>query len=269
MIALSATLLCCQAAVAGAQSIVLQLHPHAGDTIRVSMEQQSELTGVRHGKEGDARTSLNSLTQVFSRVVIEDISARGATVTTIADSALASSTDPRTGARRGDPQRLPTPPRVRFIVTPSGTVEMLESSGRREEGELAALMPAALPKGKVSVGSTWTREMPIPGTLGGAAAGVLRATFRFDSLGDDGRLAYVSMDGALQPDSVGRVVGRPSLESGTVNGVMILDRRSGWMAESRFTILATAAMAARAGAEGAMRFQMKVTQRMRATLGKR
>ena len=62
-------------------------------------------------------------------------------------------------------------------------------------------MPATFPKGAITVGESWMREMPLPAgsQLGAQLSGKLHVTFRFDSLTHGGDWAFVSMRGEMQP----------------------------------------------------------------------
>ena len=252
--------------VAGAQAVLLQMHPRAGDTLRVRMEQQSELVGIRRSPRGDVRTSVSTMLEVWSHAIVEGSTPDGSVVRTVTDSALVSSTDPSAGAR-GKPTRVPVHAEVRMRVMPNGTMRLADDeTDRHGDADLAGLMPAAFPNAPVHLGESWTREMSLPGVLGGAPAGVLRAVFRFDSLGRGGALAYVSMQGEMSATAVGSngSAGAPSLDGGSVTGTLVLDRKRGWLAESRFAIDATTTVSPPAAvADGPLHFRMHVTQRVK------
>lgn len=261
-----ATLLIPPAAAARAQSVRLQLSPREGDTLRVRMEQESELVGIRKTANGETQTTVSTLLQVFSHAIVEGTTPTGAVVLTVTDSALLSTTDPSLGAARGKPIRIPVHREVRMRVAPSGTMELADSDpDRHEDSELASLMPAAFPTGRVRVGDRWTREMALPSVLGNAPAGVLRATFRFDSLGRGGSLAYVSMKGEVRKGGESDSgPGSPRLDGGRVEGMMVLDRKRGWLSESRFSIEAGTTLSSPGSLGSApMHFRMRVTQRVK------
>ena len=97
--------------------------------------------------------------------------------------------------------------------------------------------------------------------LGGAGASAhVRAEFRLDSLGRRGEIAFVSMRGEIVPDAA-----RAGTEvSGRMTGEMQVDRRRGWMTDSRFTLVIVSLIASPGGAAAPpMRFLTKVTQRLR------
>ena len=129
-------------------------------------------------------------------------------------------------------------------------------------------MPAAFPRKPVRVGTTWARDMPLPaGTqLGSALTGRLHVSFRLDSLGRGGDLAYVSMQGDLRPGTVGSPSGGLASDKGSVTGTMLVDRRRGWLTDSRFSIVISSTVAPPvATGEGVMHMQLRVTQHMRTT----
>src|SRR5207342_3064775 len=69
---IGAVLLAFADAVAGAQSITLQIKPRLGDTLRMRLDQQSEMTGVRRMSNGGEATAMVIATmKMFSRAIIE------------------------------------------------------------------------------------------------------------------------------------------------------------------------------------------------------
>ena len=251
---------------AGAQMVLLQMHPRQGDTLRVRMEQESELVGVRRSPRGDVRTTMSTMLVVWSHAIVEGSTPAASLVRTVTDSALVSSSNAAGGAR-GKPTHVPVGAEVKMRVMPNGTMELADEGGDRHgDADLAGLMPAAFPTGPVRPGESWTREMALPGVVGGAPAGVLRAVFRLDSLARGAGLAYISMQGEMRPmpASTGGAPGAPSLDSGSVTGMLVLDRKRGWLAESRFAIDATTTVSPPATvADGPLRFRMRVTQRVK------
>jgi hypothetical protein len=106
--------------------------------------------------------------------------------------------------------------------------------------------------------------MPIASgaSFGLPVGGVVRATFRLDSLSRNGDNAYVSMRGTLEQQPA--VMGAESSLSGSVNGAMVVNRRRGWLSESRFLVEMLTTVASRSAAPRApMQFRMKITQHMR------
>jgi hypothetical protein len=105
-----------------------------------------------------------------------------------------------------------------------------------------------------------------PGTLGS-----VRATFRLDSLGRNGDVAYISMRGTLSringPSAPAAASGYTT--SGTLAGSIQIDRRLGWITDSRSTIIVRSTIAAAPGRKGEaqaapMQVRTKITQWIRA-----
>jgi hypothetical protein len=95
---------------------------------------------------------------------------------------------------------------------------------------------------------------------------VVLASFRLDSVSRNEDLAYISMRGEMRRDSVpaGPPRGSRMTVSGTVTGALLLDRRRGWLTESRFAVvLRTTMVPAAASGASPMRFLTRITQRMR------
>jgi hypothetical protein len=158
-------------------------------------------------------------------------------------------------------------------ISPDGTVALVDDSGNElsDASDAVSLMPAAFPKGPINVGYSWSRDMPLPagGRLApgsGPVGGWLHTKFRLDSVTHGGALAYVSMHGEMSADPDARydVGSGPVLEKGTVFGTMLVDRVRGWLTESQFTIVAHSVVHMRGKADSLMRFETRVTQRMKA-----
>src|SRR5207247_4661063 len=94
--------------------------------------------------------------------------------------------------------------------------------------------------------------------------GFVRANFRLDSVAQGGDVAYVSMRGTLQQRPSSGASAEGSVVTGSVNGSMIVDRRRGWLSESRFVVQMATTVASRGGAKiTPMQFRMKIRQHMR------
>jgi hypothetical protein len=247
------------------EQILLRINPQVGDTLRMRLDQQTEIVGTRRAGSVESTSSIINTMQMFSRAIVEGLSARGTTVLAVTDSVLFLSTDERTRPARERAQRSLAGQSVRFHVAPDGTMAMSDDGNApREVSEAVSLMPAAFPKGPVAVGESWIREMMLPGgsRLGTPVSGKLRVTFRLDSMVRGGELAYVSMRGEMQPTPAFGAA--TSLEKGSVTGTMLLNRKRGWLTESRFFIAVTSTIGA-AAATGMtpMRMHVRITQHMR------
>lgn len=256
-----------------AQTVTLQIRPRVGDTLRMRLDQRSDMTGVKRTSAGDESAMVMTSMKMFSRAVVEGTSERGTTLLAVTDSVLFSTTDARGRADAARAEAQMRGQRVRFSVTPDGSVGMTESSerGSRDVAQVVSLMPAAFPKGAIKVGESWIREMPLPNgsQLGALLSGKLHVTFRFDSLTHNGEWAFVSMRGEMQPATGPGATGEAVLEKGLVNGTMLVDQRRGWLTESWFTITASSVVTPPA-TSGIMSLhtQVRITQHMR-TLDRR
>ncbi len=250
---------------AAAQTVTLQIKPRVGDTLRMRLDQQSEMTGVKRTANGESTALVVATMRMFSRAIVEGVVDKGTTVLAITDSVQMTSTDERTRQGLIQAEALMRGQKVRFNVSPDGTVGMTETGGvSRDVAQVVSLMPAAFPKGPINVGESWIREMVLPaasqlGTLGGK----LHVTFRFDSLTHSGEWAFLSMRGEMQP-YVGYAPGpRSDSEKGVVSGTMLVDQKRGWLTESWFTIVMNSVVTQPLASGGAtMHVQTRITQHM-------
>ena len=254
-----------------ASPIVLRLHPSVGDTMPTLLEQQTEVTATTPGNSVAPARSVSTSMSIYSRSIVRAVHATHSTVLTVIDSAKMSSTDARAAATSAQTQRSLEGQQLVLELGADGAVESARDIHGvlvpRALAEAMASMPAVFPKGAVSVGGQWVREMPLPsgGPLGARGAGHVRATFHFDSLQKGGGIAYLSMRGDILSDSASQGVEL----SGTVAGSMQLDRVRGWMTDSKFVVLVKSNVTPPVETGVApMRFMTRVTQRLR-TMDKR
>jgi hypothetical protein len=254
-------------AIAGrgwAQSVTLQIKPHQGDTIRMLLDQQSQMTGVKHTEAGEATAMVINTLKMFSRAIVEGASDKGTLVLAVTDSALLSTTDDQARSATRQAQNAMRGQRVHFRVLSDGTVGMSEAAPR-DVAQVVSVMPAAFPKAPINVGESWIREMPLPAgnQFGAQLSGKLYLTFRFDSLTHRGEWAFVSMRGEMRPTRGPGAVGMV-LERGTVAGTMLVDRARGWLTESWFNIMMSSLVTPPlAGGLVSMHTEMRITQHMR------
>lgn len=256
--------------VSRAQGILLQIHPRVGDTLHLKLEQQTELSGSRHAGGAPSIATTTTSLRVYSRAIIERSAPGGTYVRAITDSVRLTGSD----EALSEDARHAIEGRAMFLrISPDGTVALVDANGDDMSGgsDAVSLMPAAFPKGPIAVGHTWSRDMPLPagGRLApgsGPVAGWLHTKFRLDSVTHGGTLAYVSMHGEMNadPDAHYEEGAGPVLENGTVFGTMLVDRARGWLTESQFTIIAHSVVRMRGASDSVMRFETRVTQRMKA-----
>ena len=252
-------------------AVTLRLHPRVGDTLHTLLEQQTEVSAQLPGNAAASARTVTTSLAVHSRTIVRSVQQWTTTVLTIVDSATVTSSDAHASKLIGDAQKSLRGQQLVLQLASDGSVESArDASGAvvpRDVAEAMAAMPAVFPRKAVTVGQQWTREMPLPssGPLGARGSGLVKATFRLDSLQRGGAVAYVSMRGDILPDSA-----RQGVElSGSMTGTMQLDRIRGWMTDSRFVILLrTLVVPPVASNIGPMRFMTKVTQRLR-TMDKR
>ena len=251
---------------AGAQRVRLEIRPSEGDTLRMRLDQESEMTGVRRTEGGESSAMVYSTMRMFSRAIVEGATHDGTKVLAVTDSVLLSTSDDRSRAGAQQLEAQMRGQRVRFHVGPDGSVTMLQADdgATRDVAQVVSLMPATFPKEPVGVGESWMREMPLPAStqLGAQLSGRLHVTFRLDSIVHHGERAYVSMRGDVKP-ATGPGASGTLLEQGAVNGTMVIDQKRRWLSESWFNVLIMSTVNPTSSSGGhPMRMQMRITQHM-------
>jgi hypothetical protein len=255
------------AANLAAQSVVLQIKPHPGDTLRMRLDQESEMTGVRKTATGEMSAMVMTTMRMFSRAVVEAASEKGTTVLAITDSVRLTTTDDHSKSAAASAESQMRGQKARFRVSPDGGMNVVTDGdkGEAEVSQVVSLMPATFPKGAIKVGESWIREMPLPAgmQLGAPVSGKLHVTFRLDSVTKGGDWAYVSMRGEMVPATGPGSASGTVLERGMVNGTMLVDKKRGWLTESWFNIVVSS-LQTFAPATGvlSMRMQTRITQHM-------
>ena len=258
-----AAVLTCIGTELAAQSVLLELRPREGDTLRMRLDQTTETVASR---KGSAPMQVTTALRMFSRAIVEGKSPTATLIFAITDSVELTSSDAHARRIVEDAERQLTGRQMRLRLAPNGTVSLADPARDipREVNELVSVMPASFPSEPVAVGDTWMREMPIPPgvRLGVPVGGVVRSTFRLDSLSRDGRFAFVSMRGTMHPIVVGAL--EQAAIGGSVDGNMVVDRRRGWLSETRFLIQMRTKVESRGGrVTEPMQFRTTITQRMR------
>lgn len=224
--------------LAGAQSVLLQIKPKVGDTLRLRIEQEMEISGVGKVRDADTTITMRSSLLMLSRSVVVESDNEGTTVKSITDSVAVDmgATDPRIASWTDQARRSlqGKEVRVRFSREGSGTVVEADPDIPRDLHSVFSQLPATFPRQQVTVGSTWKQRIPIPDTGPGQVAGTLEAVFRLDSLTRRGKLAHISMRGTLTRDSTAGPIrgGARMTMTGTVTGYMVLDRGRGWVTDA-------------------------------------
>ena len=259
------------APTAGAQGVLLRVHPRVGDTLHMRLEQRTEITASRPVSPGTPMKSVTTSVTLSSRSIVQGSSPASTIVFTIVDSADLKTSDEHGAAQVAAAERTLRGQQLVLQLGADGTVEQARDARGlpvpRDLAEAMAAMPAVFPRRPVQVGEQWNRELPLPsgGPLGTRGSGRVNAAFRFDSLDQAGNVAFVSMRGAIVPDPDNQGMRL----SGEVTGSMQLDRKRGWMTDSRFTVLVRSLVTPPPSSGLApMRFVTRVTQRLR-TMDKR
>jgi len=250
----------------GAQGLTLQIRPHPGDTLRMRLDQQTEMTGVKRTSSGEVTAVVLSTMKMFSRAIVEGASEKGTVLLAVTDSVLYTTTDEQARQQSQRAAEQMRGQRTRFRVLSDGTVGMGDAeTASRDVAQVVSVMPAAFPKAPIKVGESWVREMPLPASqqLGAQLSGKLYVTFRFDSLTHGGEWAFVSMRGELRPAATPPAGSGATLDKGSVSGTMLVDQKRGWLTESWFSILMTSVITPPLMTGlGSMHMQMRITQHM-------
>jgi hypothetical protein len=252
---------------AGAQTVLLQIRPPIGDTLRMHLSQTVEMTGTTVGGKP---TSLVTSFEVFTRTIAHQWTQSGTLMQAITDSVAMT---PASAASIADLKRhaMQSKP-VWLRVSTDGAMEMVDDGDPNSElRHLFGEMPAMLARTTVNVGDKWTREMQIPLSSEPGAMGSVRATFRLDSLSRNGDVAFISMRGTMSRiNTPGAAPAGPGYgTTGQLSGTIQIDRRLGWITDSRSSIIVNSTIASPSNRDGeperaAMQVRTKITQWIRA-----
>jgi hypothetical protein len=260
-----------QAAVS--QPVLLQIRPHIGDTLRMHLSQTVEMTGTtRRGGRDSSTGSMTTSIEVFTRAIAQQWTSGGTLMQSITDSVAMT---PASSASLEDlKRRTMQSKRVSVRVSTDGAMEIVDGDEANSElRHIFGEMPAVLARGPVAVGEKWTREMRIPLSGDPGTLGSVRATFRLDSLGKNGDVAYISMHGTMSRINTPGAPppGAGYATSGTLLGTIQIDRRLGWITDSKSSIIVRSTIAANPARKGSseaqgapMQVRTKITQWIRA-----
>ena len=253
-----------------AQGILLEIRPTRGDTLHLRLEQSVEMKGTTRVGDRDSTMTVATSMAILARAIILAADSTAARVVTVTDSVIVSGAFPALDAAQERARRDLRGSRVEMRVLPDGSSEIISDSTAltNELRSLVAQMPATLPRTPVQVGERWSRvvTVPIEAQGGMATTASLKTTFRLDSLSRNKEIAYVSLLGELSRTAMDSASGRSGLEmTGTIKGSMTIDRKRGWMTDSRAVInLKSVLPPVRGGNAHPMHFNLTITQRMRA-----
>lgn len=249
-------------AVPAQTPVVLRLAPRLGDTLHLRLDQQMEMRGHPQDSAEAVRTLANTL-RVRARAIPTQRVGPATMLTTITDSLVFSSqlapTEVMDRARRTFVGRA-----VQVRVLADGAMEVLDEGLHQDEASpLFGNMPPVFPAVAVRPGDQWVREMLIPLRGSRSSATAVRATFRLDSLGRDGRVAYISIRGAFYERPPGSATAERPLE-GSLTGAIEFDRQLGWIRDSRTTITMRSDVRGPDPRTRPMEVWMRITQRLQA-----
>ncbi|HET6760915.1 MAG TPA: hypothetical protein VFH13_02395 [Gemmatimonadaceae bacterium] len=227
------------------------------------------MTGTTEGARTEPVRSMTTSIEVFTRAIAQRWTSSGTLMETITDSVAMTPASPSALAELR--RRAMQGKRVLLKVSMDGAMELVDDADTNSElRHIFGEMPAVLSRSTVSIGDRWTREMQIPLSSEPGAVGSVRATFRLDSLGRNGDIAYISMRGTMSRiNTPGAAPAGPGYgTTGQLNGTIQIDRRVGWITDSRSTIIVRSTIAAnpaKGEAERApMQVRTKITQWIRA-----
>ncbi len=250
-------------------SIALQIRPRAGDTLRLRMDQTVEMAGTTRNGEIDVTNSELHTMVVLTRIAIEGTDLEGATVTALTDTVRLTSTNGNVGGSLLDWAKVMQGQRFQFRVALDGTTSLVGANGAAasQVGTFLAQLPASLPREPIAPGASWQRSMEIPMSVMSDARGTatMTANFHFDSLTQDGDLAFLSVRGRLTRQSAPpKGSSAPTVEmNGTMTGTIVVDRRRGWITEARSQINVRSLLTPSKVDQSPIRVRLKITQMMR------
>jgi hypothetical protein len=232
------------AQVVEAQSVLLQIRPRVGDTLKVRLDQEVAMKGMPLGCGSQSSAFKNrpkaipancadvremtTRMEVFSRAIVRRTTRDATELLAITDSVM---TSPGAGQQK---LKQPTPKSpVEIRISSDGGVELGAGPASDDVRTLFGQMPATLSRKPVAVGEKWIHEMRVPLPDEPGARALVRTTLQLDSLGKNGQIAYISMRGVLSHDHSD---GSTSETSGSLTGTMQLDRRLAWITETHATI---------------------------------
>jgi hypothetical protein len=244
---------------ANAQPVMLQIRPHIGDTLRMHLSQTVEMTGTTRGARAESPKSMTTSIEVFTHAIAERWTSNGTLMQTLTDSVAMNPASP--GSLADLRRRAMQGKSVWLRVSTDGAMELVDDGDPNSElRHIFGEMPAVLSRASVSVGEKWTREMQIPLSTEPGAVAAVRATFHLDSLGRSGDIAYISMRGTMSRINTpyAAPAGPGYGTSGQLAGTIQIDRRLGWITDSKSSIIVRSSIATNQSGGGAERPPMEV-----------
>jgi len=210
-----------------AQTVTLKIAPPAGDTLRMQLEQRFEM------ESGDPPETMSGEMRVWTRAIVLQRGPGYTDLLSVTDSVRVFPSNVALKPLR-EAQRALEGRSVRLRVDESGGMNV--GSGPDNVLGVGTQMPSMLPPHPVAVGHTWVRDMRVPLSTSGRSTADVRTTFRLDSLAGHGAVAYVSFHGAVTHDHAQDGDGTVGKTFGTIEGMMQVDRRLGWITDSQMVV---------------------------------
>ncbi|HJR43549.1 MAG TPA: DUF6263 family protein [Gemmatimonadaceae bacterium] len=268
---LTGALMVATSALPAQTSVVLRIRPRVGDTLYTRLDQQVEMTASAKIAAGDTSMTVRTTMLLLSRILVQGSDDEGTTVTAVTDSVAITATGSRATVPPDSYRRQLQGQRVRMRITPLGSASLVASEAglNPDLASVISQIPATLPERAIAIGESWKQSMVIPlaGARSATRGAILHATYRLDSLSRNGNIAYISMKGTLSQDStkVNSSRGIRLTTSGSIQGLMLVDRRRGWWTDTRATITVNSLYSPLAGGAPATRVLTRITQHMRTT----
>jgi hypothetical protein len=275
------------------EPVMLVVRPRVGDTLWLRVEQTMEtrsmsLTesrqmnqagtigprapatrGPEYGPVRDPSISQTIVMRLNAHSLVESSDLKTTWLNAITDSLYVRV---GSGGQLGPDRAVALSPadrRTRVSVTPDGAMTIVDA-GASTAAVAATLsgMPPMLPRGAVTVGEYWERDIVLPSLpmVGLRANGVVHARFRLDSVTRAGRTAYVSLTGTLRRDGAARDLppGTQVATAGVMRGYLVLDRVRGWITEAETVIEVQSDITPGQGEEGKARsVDVRLLQKVR------
>jgi hypothetical protein len=251
-----------------ARGVLLQISPHAGDTLRVRLDQTVEIAAVGRGADAATTPTESGTLVLHATLAIESVDRDGATVVSVTDSVRVNAPANSASAAVLAWATSAANRAVRFRVAADGSASVPNSKGDLPPGTVAAQMPGTLPRSPIDPGASWssTMQVPLASSADPKGEATLNAEFTLDSLSRSGELAFVSLRGRLLKAAGGSPASRGiQVEtSGTVTGQILIDRRRGWITDARTTFSLQSLVPHPDRRSPPMRVRMTISQWMRA-----
>src|SRR5204862_1685802 len=113
------------------QTVLLQIRPHIGDTLRMHLSQSVEMTGTTTDHGRDSTSSMTTSVEVFTRAIAEQWTSGGTLMQTITDSVQMT---PASDASGNDLRRRALQSKQVWLrVSPDGAMEVVQDSDPTSE----------------------------------------------------------------------------------------------------------------------------------------